>query len=846
MTKLRNLLLVGTLFIGACVKTPPANGAAMPVVLPLATDGNAVACITLAASATPAEKSAAIELAAYLKQVTGAEFAIVTPPQAAGRPVIAVGPGAAKAVAPDMELAKAGDRGLGEDGIVLKSAPPNLILTGAEGATRGTLYAVYEFLEREVGVRWWTSTEEFVPQITTFGIRPLDVRYKPPFFCRELYTWGMVHDEKQWGYDDSDAAVLDWPKAKFAAHRRNNGHGTAMPASLGGCVMPIGWCHTFYAFLPPDIYFKDHPEWYSELNGKRTATAPKGSQLCLTNDAMLAELTKNVLAKIRKQPQLGMVSLSQNDGWGNCQCGKCTALDAAGGSPAASLLYAVNRVADAVAVEFPGFKVETLAYLYTRKPPVNVVPRPNVLVRFGVIERYAAQGIDSEANRPLMNELKGWAAIAPNLFLWDYYTNTYTPMAPNPNWQVFGTDLRTYRDHHVVSVFFEGEAINVSDFVDVKTYLLANLMWDPSRDEQAIIAEFMNGYYGQASPALRKIMAVFEEQARAEKFGLWYGTRNARWISLDAVNRATELFRLAEAAVEHDPARLARVKRARISLEHQWIRNYAFYREQAAQRGVSFLGAKDPSAAAADFAAYVRTEIAAIPPDDQFVRSMHLFMQSRWDQYLDQLTEIGVTAAKCGPLPAEFRNLPRGRIIDIDESLAEVSKTAGGEIVPDAKAANGLAMLVRPPKPKTGVSGAAVAANMIVGVAAEPVASTDRPVQAKTTDFASLGGFGRYHIYAVVRCEIQIPDGNFDAIVQDDGTQKCLGKASFSFGQPVPLTAQKTNVNQTRPNRISLNDGDYHVYDFGTYDLQHGAISVYVTPTTGNLYVDRFIFVRVP
>ena len=40
----------------------------------------------------------------------------------------------------------------GQVGIVMKSVGRNLILTGAEGARRGTLYAVCEFLEREAGV----------------------------------------------------------------------------------------------------------------------------------------------------------------------------------------------------------------------------------------------------------------------------------------------------------------------------------------------------------------------------------------------------------------------------------------------------------------------------------------------------------------------------------------------------------------------------------------------------------------------------------------------------------------------------------------------------------------------
>ena len=120
--------------------------------LVLATNGTSDYVITLSAAASKPEQTAASELADYLKQVTGADFARATPAQAAGRPVIAVGPGAAKSAAPELDLTRAGPAGLGEDGIVMKSAGRNLILTGAEGARRGTLYAVCEFLEREAGV----------------------------------------------------------------------------------------------------------------------------------------------------------------------------------------------------------------------------------------------------------------------------------------------------------------------------------------------------------------------------------------------------------------------------------------------------------------------------------------------------------------------------------------------------------------------------------------------------------------------------------------------------------------------------------------------------------------------
>ena len=838
MINTKNLLMASVLFIsGACM---PLSAVAKTVVpaqkFALATDGKTVTCITLAESASLPEKNAAKELADYLKQVTGADFFIVKPGDAAGRQVIAVGPGAARALVPDIDLVKAGDKGLGEDGIIQKTIQSDaanknvsLVLTGAEGSKRGTLYAVYEFLEREVGVRWWTHTEEFVPSKPTLMVRPLNIRYKPPFFYRLVYSWGIIHIGTTWGYDDSDAAVRDrdWVKAKFAARLRNNGGDTVLPASLGGSLVPLGKGHTFYPFLPPDKYFKDHPEWYSERGGKRVGNL---AQLCMTNDKMLAELTKNVLDKIREKPYLGMVHLSQNDNQAVCQCANCKALDDAEGSTAASTLYGVNKVAEAIEKEFPDFYIVTFAYQYTRKPPKTLRPRSNVLVQFCVIERSSMQPIDSEENRLLMNDLKGWAAAAPKLLIWDYTMNLTGPLTPHPNWPVFGPDFRTYRDNHAVGVFCEGESVGFTDFVAMKVYLMAHLLWDPARDEKAIMDEFLNGYYGKAGPELRQALDIFAKSGSKVRLPSWDVGLQAVWLDLAAMNRATELFQKAEASVADDPVTLARVKRARLSLDHQWLQGYVNYREEAKQQGLNFLGPQDSGKAVADFCANIRAEIAAAPKDYGMCHMPRIvqyqFLLKSFDDYLNELA-MRVAARKFSSLPECFRDIPQSKIINMDETSVSVIARLGARVVVDAKASGGVSMkLPRAASPSWGL-------------------------QAMTGRFGSLGGFGRYHVYAVVRCELMTDKGAaFVGGVWDDLNRIGLGAVSFPIGKPaLPLRAKEIDPNPavtfaTITSGKPVTDGEYHVYDFGIYDFSHDNMLVWVGTTTGDMYVERFVFVR--
>ena len=138
--------------------------------------------ISVAAEASIPERNAARELASHLRRITGVRFSIMTPAAAGRHPVIAVGAGAALAHGlPGRAL-----RGLGDEGLVVRTLGPHLILTGAPGAPRGTFYAVYTFLEDVLGCRWWAPASAFVPKRTTLTIPRLALRKIPVFEYREV------------------------------------------------------------------------------------------------------------------------------------------------------------------------------------------------------------------------------------------------------------------------------------------------------------------------------------------------------------------------------------------------------------------------------------------------------------------------------------------------------------------------------------------------------------------------------------------------------------------------------------------------------------------------------------
>jgi len=743
---------------------------------------------------------AATELATALQQITGAEFAVMTPLQAQGRPVIAVGPGAAKAMVPGLSLEKAS---LGDDGTVMRTVPPHLVLSGAEGARRGTLYAVYTFLEDVCGIRWWTPQDSYVPRQPDLAVAALDVTYVPVFRYREAL------------YRRLAGAGKDPAKARFLVQAKFNGHFNDIPAEWGGSYHLIGWCHTFERLLPPKTYFKDHPEWYSEIRGQRVA---EHAQLCCTNDAMLAELSKNVLAAIARRPEAGIISVAQNDWGGNCQCERCKALDEAEGSPAASLLYCVNKVAERVEQAYPGFLVETLAYTYTRKPPKTVRPRDNVLVRLSVIERGAGQPIDSVMNQRLQADLQAWKAAAPNLFIWDYTANMLAAFTPHPNLGVFGPDLRTYAASNVRGVFFEGNHYAGEargDFDELKTYLMAHLLWDPQRDAPRLITDFLNGYYGKAGPILQQYLDLLAAQAKDVRLSSWKPGPEAGWLDLQAMNRGTELFDQAQAAVAAEPVILDRVRRARLPLDHQWLRGYRLYRLAAAETGKPFLGPQDLVAATDDFLAQVkRFEGSEIRVDGA----------ANLEQFAAKLRQRAQAVANPPALPEALRGLPRERVVDVQDG--DFWLATGAALAADAKAADGSAARIDP-----------------------AVLSWSVQYQGLGTQIPA----GRWHVYASVRCEKARDTGvAFTAGIYDEAAAKNRVGLSVRLegqGQAETVDPNVETVKTVTPAQ-GAGDGEYHLYDFGAHDLQGGCYVWF--GTTGGvspqnvkaIYVDRVVFAK--
>ena len=180
------------------------------------------------------------------------------------------------------------------------------------------------------------------------------------------------------------------------------------------------------------------------------------------------------------------------------------------------MLDFVNRVADAVRDEFPDKFIGTLAYQYTRKPPKNIRPRENVVIRLCSIEcDFARSFRDSPApeNREFLDDLQTWSSIAPHMYIWDYVVNFRHYISPFPNFMALQQNLRDFRDNNAIGVM-EQACYNTrgGEFSELRAYVLAKLLWNPDCDMEAVIDDFMYGYYGRAGQYVREYFDFLHAQ----------------------------------------------------------------------------------------------------------------------------------------------------------------------------------------------------------------------------------------------------------------------------------------------------------------------------------------------
>jgi hypothetical protein len=494
---------------------------------------NGVTDYSIVASADARETAAANILKDNLKKISGADFNIVQ--SGKGNSIYVLS-------APDAQklLSLSSSQLPGEEGVAVKVSNKNVYIIGGEG--NGVKNAVYEFLEKYLGCRYYTADAILIPSNKNISI-PSDINYSytPAIKYRYIY-FGPAF------------------KGDYAAwNKLQNTSGKVQTPPIFGLFV-----HSMFKLVPPEKYFATHPEYYALRNGKRVKT-----QLNLTNPDVLQIAKQSLDSIIKKNPQSQIFSVSQMDNNGYCQCDDCKRKAAETGSQSGVIIDFVNKIAAA----FPDKTISTLAYNYSRSAPTNIAPAKNVNIMFCATgANHAVPFADDKSKGSVYSDLSEWNKLTNNIFFWDYLVDFRHLYLPFPIYHTVQPNIQFLVSNKIYSTFQQGWAYNGSDMIELKTYLLAQLLWNPDIDVKAVQNEFINFYYGDAAPYISKYIDALTSYVQSHKINLTTSDAPldhvSDYLSPSQVQLYRKYFEDAKKAVANNPVYLDRVQNAAQSIRY--------------------------------------------------------------------------------------------------------------------------------------------------------------------------------------------------------------------------------------------------------------------------------------
>ena len=425
--------------------------------------------------------------------------------------------------------------GLSEEAFSICGRDENIYITG--NSSRGVLYGVYYFLETFCGFACFTKDVETIDKHSRLEIELEEIVKEPAFEFRDTYF--------RFAFDGD-----------FCAKNRSNTSLGDVSVAKGGRMKWFNFHHSFNDLVPDTVYFEEHPEYFSEIDGVRV----KNSQLCLTNPEV-AKIAEETLRRwIRENPECRVFSVAQNDDTKRCTCKSCLALEEKEGSPAGPIIHFVNRIADAIKEDYPDILLHTFAYQYSLPAPKYVIARENVIVRLCSIscrfdrpfKELALAGSTEESK--FVNALYNWKKHASRLYVWDYAVNFRNYLQPFIHLHTLKENVKFFKELGIKGVLEQGNFAygGGAAYDDLKSYVIARLLWDPETDVDKEICRFCRAVYGEAAGAkIEEYVAFMMNACESAPLSI-YQHPNAAYITDDVVCKAEKIFEQAILIAENE------------------------------------------------------------------------------------------------------------------------------------------------------------------------------------------------------------------------------------------------------------------------------------------------------
>jgi len=524
-------------------------------------DGSSDYIIVYGENASPSEATAAQKLSEYLERITGFAMPFITDAKPAYGPEIIVG----KTNRENDENFYLIDReGLGDDGFVIRIVVSDLgkSIVIAGGEKRGTLYGVFDFLEKFCGCRWFSPEIVIVPEAQTLAVPDkIDEREVPAF----LYRSPQIVSAH---FGDTDYCLAN----------RVNGHAASGVADekYGGVVDYRLDCVAALITYDAELY-NEHPDWFA-VNKKGERVFGEYGSICMSNE----EVIRFCIDYALERADWDCIGMSHNDTDLSCQCEGCKAIYAEegtlgkSGESGATLVRMLNRVSDALDEVGSQAKFGILAYAATMEAPQKTKLTDRTIVYFAPIGACYAHPFETCTYKWTIEhrrQLEDWVKAGGNFVQWDYPCNYDHWNLPYPLWEALQPNIKYFYENNFIGWFNCGGATCDTSFFPMTTWLYGKLLWDPYRDMEALYADFLPKYYGEGWQYIREYIRAISEEFTGRKVGgrvrhfdrtTGAGNKGLLHIKRDELKYVDALWENAKALTKED-WQLTNVRRAEIS-----------------------------------------------------------------------------------------------------------------------------------------------------------------------------------------------------------------------------------------------------------------------------------------
>jgi hypothetical protein len=576
--KIAALLLAGCV-LSAGLQVRPASAA-----VTLIEDDRPQAVVVLPAAPSAVERYAAEELVYHLEKATGVRLVVV------GENDVPADPAARIYVGRTQAAVRAGVdfAGLTREALVLRSVGDGLIVTGEDtggdplvDTTRcGTLWGVYELLDRFLGVRWLWPGElgVHVPKHRVVTIPDIDQTIAPAMIRRRVRD-GLGRPASAAGLTAD--GYKQYARAQRVFQRRHR-MGSSLPLSYG---------HAFEAWW--ERYGNKHPEFFQLLaDGRRGPATPTARfSMCVSNpDFQRYVIDQWKRASAGDGDRRRNVNGCENDISGLCQCERCLAWD--GPQPELSDIYPLGdrrMVSDRyarfwlalqqlAAAEDPEANVVGYAYFnYYPAPTSGIQLNRHVLVGMCPWPGWWYPRTDGQ-QQWLKQQWDGWSATGASMFLRpNYFLDSYT--MPHIFARQFADEFQHYARHGMIATDFDSLTGQWAA-QGTNLYLLFRLHTRAEQPVDDLLAEYYSAF-GPAAEHVRRYFETWEAYTMSDRDRFERAQREAgvsRYRSFaafahvvfpdDVFPPAEAILRQAAEAAADDPVSAARVEYLRLGLEH--------------------------------------------------------------------------------------------------------------------------------------------------------------------------------------------------------------------------------------------------------------------------------------